>query len=251
MITALIVEDEKPAARRLTKLLADYNIEIQSTLHSLSDAQNWLDTKPEPDLIFLDIQLSDGLSFELFKNRSLKSAIIFTTAYDEYALKAFKLNSIDYLLKPIDKMELKSAIEKFENQHKKTGINFQDIKALFENKLEDKNYKERFTVKVGEHLKVFETNEIDCFMSEHKTSYLLTAQGRRYPLEKSLEEIDGLVSPKSFFRINRAYIIHINAIKDIITYSNSRLRIVLRQDIEEPLIVSRERVKDFKQWLDG
>lgn len=119
MITALIVEDEKPAARRLTKLLVDYNIEIQSTLHSLSDAQNWLDTNPDPDLVFLDIQLSDGLSFELFKNRTIKSAIIFTTAYDEYALKAFKLNSIDYLLKPIDKTELKSAIEKFESQQKK------------------------------------------------------------------------------------------------------------------------------------
>jgi DNA-binding LytR/AlgR family response regulator len=251
MIKAIIVEDEKPAARRLTKLLADFNIKIQSTLHSLSDAQHWLDRHSDPDLIFLDIQLSDGLSFELFKDRKIDSSIIFTTAYDEYALKAFKVNSIDYLLKPIDKAELQSAIEQFESNHKKTDLSFQDIKSLFENKLQDKNYKERFTVKVGEHLKVFETEEIDCFLSEHKTSYLLTTQGRRYPLEKSLEEIDGLVSPKSFFRINRAYIIHINAIKDIISYSNSRLRIVLRQDIDEPLIVSRERVKDFKQWLDG
>jgi DNA-binding LytR/AlgR family response regulator len=231
--------------------LSIYDIEIKSTLHSLEDIENWLDNNPDPDLIFLDIQLSDGLSFEIFKNRTVKSAIIFTTAYDEYALKAFKVNSIDYLLKPIDKSELKSAIDKFESQHKKNNINFEDIRALFENKLEEKHYKERFTIKVGEHLKVFETNEIECFFSEHKTSYLMTQQGRGYPLEKSLEEIDSLLSPKTFFRINRAYIIHIDAIKDIISYSNSRLRIVLRQEIDEPLIVSRERVKDFKEWLDS
>lgn len=202
-------------------------------------------------MIFLDIQLSDGLSFELFKNRKIKSAIIFTTAYDEYALKAFKVNSIDYLLKPIDKKELKSAIEKYENQHQKKQINFQDIRNLFEEKLENKAYKERFTIKVGEHLKVFEVDEIDGFLSQHKTSYLLTKQGRQYPLEKSLEEIDSMLSPKHFFRINRAFIVHINAIKDIISYSNSRLRVVLNYELDEPLIVSRERVKDFKSWLDN
>jgi DNA-binding LytR/AlgR family response regulator len=251
MIDAIIIEDEKPAARRLQKLLSEYNINIRSTIHSLADAKDWLDENTHPDLIFLDIQLSDGLSFELFKNRKIESAIIFTTAYDEYALKAFKVNSIDYLLKPIDKKELKSAIEKYENQQQKNHINFQDIRALFEEKLEDKAYKERFTIKVGEHLKVYEVNEIDGFLSQHKTSYLLTKQGRQYPLEKSLEEIDSLLSPKQFFRINRAFIININAIKDIISYSNSRLRIVLQHELDEPLIVSRERVKDFKAWLDS
>ncbi|RRO20889.1 LytR/AlgR family response regulator transcription factor [Flavobacteriaceae bacterium 14752] len=250
-MTAIIIEDEKPAARRLLKLLSDYDINILETLHSLSEAEHWLGHHRHPDLIFLDIQLSDGLSFELFNNRKIDSAIIFTTAYDEYALKAFKVNSIDYLLKPIDKEELKAAIQKYKSQQKHSNINFEDLKAMFGNTYEEQQYKERFTVKVGEHLKVFETNEINCFLSQHKTSYLLTKNGRQYPLEKSLEEIDSLLSPKYFFRINRAYIIHINAIKDIISYSNSRLRIVLRQDIDEPLIVSRERVKDFKQWLDG
>ncbi len=251
MITALIIEDEKPAARRLLKLLSNFDIELKGTLHSLSEAKSWLDQNTHPDLIFLDIQLSDGLSFELFKDRKIDAAIIFTTAYDEYALKAFKVNSIDYLLKPIDKKELKSAIEKYEKQHDKQQFNFQDIRALFEEKLEDKAYKERFTIKVGEHLRVFEVNEIDGFLSQHKTSYLLTNQGRQYPLEKSLEEIDALLSPKQFFRINRSFIVHINAIKDIISYSNSRLRIVLKHDMDEPLIVSRERVKDFKNWLDA
>lgn len=251
MINAIIIEDERPAARRLQKLLSNYDIGLKATLHSLAESQEWLDSNPDPDLIFLDIQLSDGLSFELFKNRKINSSIIFTTAYDEYALKAFKVNSIDYLLKPIDKKELKSAIEKYEHQHQKQQFDFKNIRSLFEENLQDKAYKERFTIKVGEHLKVFEVNEIDGFLSKHKTSYLLTKQGREYPLEKSLEEIDGLLSPKQFFRINRAFILHINAIKDIISYSNSRLRIVLQQDLEEPLIVSRERVKDFKEWLDS
>lgn len=251
MINAIIIEDEKPAARRLQKLLSVYDIDINAVIHSLAEAKEYLDTKPDPDLVFLDIQLSDGLSFELFKNRKIDSSIIFTTAYDEYALKAFKVNSIDYLLKPIDKKELKSAIEKYENQHKKQQFDFQDIRSLFEEKLQDKSYKERFTLKVGEHLKVFEVNEIDAFLSKHKTSYLLTKNGREYPLEKSLEEIDGLLSPKQFFRINRAFIVHIDAIKDIISYSNSRLRLILNHELDEPLIVSRERVKDFKAWLDS
>lgn len=250
-MTAIIVEDEKPAARRLLKLLKDYNLDILETVHSLADTQQWLDSHSHPDLIFLDIQLSDGLSFELFKDRTINSAIIFTTAYDEYALKAFKLNSIDYLLKPIDSEELESAIKKYESQRKNSTFNFEDLKSIFNNNIEEQNHKERFTVKVGEHLKVFETDEIDCFLSQHKTSYLVTRNGRQYPLEKSLEEIDKQLSPKTFFRINRAYIIHFNAIKDIISYSNSRLKVVLNQDLEEPLIVSRERVKDFKMWLDS
>lgn len=251
MITALIIEDEKLAARRLLKLLSIYDIEIKATLHSLSEAKNWLDNYKHPDLILLDIQLSDGLSFELFKHRNITSAIIFTTAYDEYALKAFKVNSIDYLLKPIDKNELKLAIEKFKVQHQKPSFSFEDLKSIFNGNLQEQNYKERFTVKVGEHLKVFETEEIDCFLSQHKTTYLVTKHGRQYPLEKSLEEVDGLLSPKTFFRINRTYIININALKDIISYTNSRLKVVLNQNLEDDLIVSRERVKDFKGWLDG
>lgn len=249
-MTALIIEDEKPAARRLLKLLKDYDIHILDTLHSLSEAENWLDCHSHPELIFLDIQLSDGLSFELFKNRSIKSAIIFTTAYDEYALKAFKINSIDYLLKPIDKDELKFAITQYKARQHRSTLSFEDLKTVFNNNFQEQNYKERFTVKVGEHLKVFETQEIDCFISQHKTSYLITKNGRQYPLEKSLEEIDSMLSPKIFFRINRAYIIHIKAIKDIVTYSNSRLKVILKQDLGESLIVSRERVKGFKTWLD-
>lgn len=250
-MNAIIIEDEKPAARRLLKLLDSYDIDIIGTLHSLQDAKDWLLNNPHPDLMFLDIQLSDGLSFELFKGLTINSAIIFTTAYDEYALKAFKLNSIDYLLKPIDKAELKSAIEKFKKQYKPVSLRYEDLQSIFNQKNEETHYKERFTVKVGDHLKVFEINEIDCFISQHKTSYLVNKQGRQYPLEKSLEDLEGLLSPKQFFRINRAFIIHINSLKDIVSYSNSRLRLFLKQDMDEVIIVSRERVKDFKAWLDS
>lgn len=250
-MNAIIIEDEKPAARRLLKLLDSYDIDIIGTLHSLQDAKDWLLNNPHPDLMFLDIQLSDGLSFELFKDLTINSAIIFTTAYDEYALKAFKLNSIDYLLKPIDKAELKSAIEKFKKQHKPVSLRYEDLQSIFNQKNEETHYKERFTVKVGDHLKVFEINEIDCFISQHKTSYLVNKQGRQYPLEKSLEDLEGLLSPKQFFRINRAFIIHIDSLKDIVSYSNSRLRLFLKQDMDEVIIVSRERVKDFKAWLDS
>ena len=250
-MNAIIIEDEKPAARRLLKLLDSYDIDIIGTLHSLQDAKDWLLNNPHPDLMFLDIQLSDGLSFELFKGLTINSAIIFTTAYDEYALKAFKLNSIDYLLKPIDKAELKSAIEKFKKQYKPVSLRYEDLQSIFNQKNEETHYKERFTVKVGDHLKVFEINEIDCFISQHKTSYLVNKQGRQYPLEKSLEDLEGLLSPKQFFRINRAFIIHINSLKDIVSYSNSRLRLFLKQEMDEVIIVSRERVKDFKAWLDS
>ena len=250
-MNAIIIEDEKPAARRLLKLLDNYDLDIIETLHSLQDAKQWLSNNPHPDLLFLDIQLSDGLSFELFKDQTIKSAIIFTTAYDEYALKAFKLNSIDYLLKPIDKEELASAIDKFKQQLKPISLKYEDLRSIFEEKSEETQYKERFTVKVGDHLKVFEVNEIECFLSQHKTSYLVTKQGRQYPLEKSLEELDGVLSPKQFFRINRSYIVHINGIKDIVSYSNSRLRLFLNQDLDDVIIVSRERVKDFKAWLDS
>ena len=152
----IIIEDEKPSARRLQRMLAKFEVEVITVLHSVNSAISWLLTNPHPDLIFLDIQLSDGLSFEIFEEISLESAIIFTTAYDEYALKAFKLNSIDYLLKPIDEDELKTAVEKYKSQHTKqpeVQLNFDDIRKLLVNPI-DRKYKKRYTIKVGQHLKL-------------------------------------------------------------------------------------------------
>ena len=248
----VIIEDEKPAARRLQRMLAVFNLNITQMLHSVEEAINWFQQNEHPDLIFLDIQLSDGLSFEIFEEVPVKSAIIFTTAYDEYALKAFKLNSIDYLLKPIDEDELKVAVEKFkEQQPQKTDlqVNIDDIRKLLINPI-DRKYKKRFTIKVGQHIKIIHTDEIECFYSENKATYIHTNGNRSYLIDNSLEYWEEQLDPEQFFRVNRTFIVHINAIKDIVSYTNSRLQLKLHTYEELEIIVSRERVKDFKSWID-
>lgn len=251
-MSVLIIEDEKPAARRLSRMLAELGIEVETMLHSVEESINWFQKNKHPELIFLDIQLSDGLSFEIFEEVEVKSAIIFTTAYDEYALKAFKLNSIDYLLKPIDEDELKVAVEKFkENQPKQSDIqvNIDDIRKLLINPV-DRKFKKRFTIKVGQHIKIIHVDEIECFYSENKSTYIHTNSNRNYLIDHSLEHWQEQLDPEQFFRVNRTYIIHINAIKDIISYTNSRLKLVLHSYNETEIIVSRERVKEFKNWID-
>lgn len=244
----VIIEDEKPAARRLQRLLKECNIEVHTMLHSVKEAVNWFKNNTHPDLILLDIQLSDGLSFEIFDQVEINSAIIFTTAYDEYALKAFKLNSIDYLLKPIDEEELEHALQQFKQKEEKASFNIENIKNLFQNQ-SVKEYKNRFSIKVGQHLKIINQDEIECFYSQDKASYLYTNSNRNYLLDYSLEKLEKMINPKLFFRVNRTYIVHINHIKDIIAYTNSRLEIKLNAYQESKIIVSREKVKDFKKWI--
>ncbi|WP_237275391.1 LytR/AlgR family response regulator transcription factor [Tenacibaculum ovolyticum] len=251
-MNVIIIEDEKPAARRLSRMLSGLNIEVQTMLHSVEESINWFQDNKHPDLIFLDIQLSDGLSFEIFEEIEVKSAIIFTTAYDEYALKAFKLNSIDYLLKPLDEDELKVAVDKFkENQIKQSDVkvNIDDIRKLLINPV-DRKFKKRFTIKVGQHIKIIHVDEIECFYSENKSTYIHTNANRNYLIDHSLEYWQEQLNPEHFFRVNRTFIVHINAIKDIISYTNSRLKIILHTYIETEIIVSRERVKEFKNWID-
>lgn len=248
----LIIEDEKPAARRLARLLETCGVSVSHMLHSVEESINWFNTHSHPDLIFLDIQLSDGLSFEIFDAIEIRSPIIFTTAYDEYALQAFKLNSIDYLLKPIDEEELQAAIEQFKKHTpSKEGlkIDFEDIRNLLVNPLE-REYKKRFTARVGQHIKIINAEDIECFYSENKGTYAATADGRNYLLDTTLEQLEGELSPDTFFRVSRKFYIHINHIRDIVSYSNSRLKIKLNRYNEQEIIVSRERVKDFKLWLE-
>lgn len=252
MIKVIIIEDEKPSARRLKRMLSEINIEAQAMLHSVSEAVAWFESNEHPDLIMLDIQLSDGLSFEIFERVEVKSAIIFTTAYDEYALKAFKLNSIDYLLKPIDDEELETAIDKFKSNHSEPHdilVDIDHIKKLLINPL-DKEYKKRFTIKVGQHLRVVDTEDIECFYSEHKATYCHTIDRKNYLLDFSLEQVEDKLDPLKFFRVNRKFIIHIDGISDIISYTNSRLQVKLKHFSEQEIIVSRERVRDFKKWLE-
>lgn len=252
-MNVLIIEDEKPSARRLKRMLDQLGVSVNQMLHSVEEAINWFDNNPHPDLIFLDIQLSDGLSFEIFDAVDVESAIIFTTAFDEYALQAFKLNSIDYLLKPIDDDELKLAVDKYKARMPKqqnVALNFDDIKKLLGATVVEREYKKRFTTKIGQHLKMITVDEIECFYSENKGTYAATIDGRNYLLDTTLELLEDELAPDMFFRVSRKFFVNINAIKDIISYTNSRLQIKLNHWNEQEIIVSRERVKDFKIWLE-
>ena len=248
----IIIEDEKPAARLLQRKLEKLNIKVDVMLHSVEESIAWFSENEHPDLIFLDIQLSDGLSFEIFEKVNVKSAIIFTTAYDEYALKAFKLNSIDYLLKPIDEDELEIAVSKFKDNLPKPEtslqLDFEQIKKMLQNPFE-KNFKTRFTVKIGQHLKVITTDEIECFFSENKGTYIHTLDNRNYLIDGTLELLENDLDPKYFFRVSRKFIIPLKSIKEIQVHSNSRLKIILPTYKDDEVIVSREKVQEFKTWI--
>lgn len=254
-MTTLIIEDEKPAARLLQRKLEKLDIAVQTMLHSVEESIDWFGNNEHPDLIFLDIQLSDGLSFEIFEKIDIKSAIIFTTAYDEYALKAFKLNSIDYLLKPIDEDDLETAVAKYKTRIPKPDdvkqnlqLNFEQIRQMLSNPFE-KTYKERFTVKIGQHLKVITKDEIECFFSENKGTYIHTYDNRDYLIDSTLEILEQELDKKDFFRVSRKFIVPLKAIKEIQVYTNSRLKVILPTYKEDEVIVSREKVQDFKSWL--
>jgi DNA-binding LytR/AlgR family response regulator len=254
-MTTLIIEDEKPAARLLQRKLEKLEIAVETMLHSVEESIHWFQNNEHPDLIFLDIQLSDGLSFEIFEKIDIKSAIIFTTAYDEYALKAFKLNSIDYLLKPIDEDDLEVAVAKFKTRIPKADpgnqnlqLDFEQIRRMLSNPFE-KNYKKRFTVKIGQHLKVITSEEIECFFSENKGTYIHTFDNRNYLIDSTLEILEQELDMKDFFRVSRKFIVPLQAIKEIQVYTNSRLKVILPTYKEDEVIVSREKVQDFKNWL--
>ncbi len=246
----LIIENEYRASKKLERLLdeIDSGIEVVDVLESVENAINWFHNNPYPELIFMDIQLDDGICFEIFENCEIKTPVIFTTAYDEYSLKAFKVNSVDYLLKPIDFEELKKAIEKFKMIHDK---------QLYYNKFEliinqlQTTKKERFLVKIGEHYKSIPIGNINCFYIKDRCNFIKIDEGNNYAIDYSLEKIEQMIEPKMFFRVNRNFIINFNAIQDILAYSSSRLKITLKNanDIEE-ILVSRERVADFKKWMD-
>jgi len=251
-MNVIIIEDEKPSARRLNRMLQSFGLEIVTMLHSVQESLEWFQLNQHPDLIFLDIQLSDGLSFEIFENIEIKSAVIFTTAYDEYALQAFKLNSIDYLLKPIDAVELEKAVLKYKEripENTKFSLDLDDIKKLLVNPIE-RIYKKRFTIKIGQHLKMMNIDTIECFYSENKGTYMHTNDNRDYLIDSTLDELEKELEPRTFFRVSRKFYVNINAIKDMVSYTNSRLQIKLNSYNNQEVIVSRERVRDFKDWIE-
>jgi DNA-binding LytR/AlgR family response regulator len=250
-MNCLIVEDEKVAAARLVGLIKKYDpsIAITEIVQTVKNTVQWLNTHQAPDLIFMDIQLADGLSFEIFEQTIVKTPIIFTTAYDEYALKAFKVNSIDYLLKPIDQNELNNAINKFKENNIPKEITTQVFDSILHSLT--KKYKNKFVLKVGEHIKVFNLEDIQCFYSMEKYTFLQNNSGRDYAINYTLDQLEDLLDPALFFRINRKFIVSFSAISDIISYSNSRLKVKLKSNESDDLLVSREKVQDFKKWLEN
>lgn len=250
---ALIVEDEAPAARRLQQLIKENVpfLEVLAIADGINMAVKWLNSNPPPDLIFMDIQLADGLSFEIFSKTNISSPVIFTTAYDEYALKAFKVNSIDYLLKPIEKEDLVRSIDKLKRLKKQllTSETF-PIEALLETLKLNKNYKSRFLVKIGEKLVSVSIDSIAYFISEDKLTFLVTTENKRYPLDYSLDDLDNMLDPKFFFRLNRQCLAKINSIQSIHNYFNGKLKLFLIPPTPKEMIVSREKSAPFKQWLE-
>ena len=251
--TILIIEDEPEAADRLRKVVTSLLPEsrIVGVLDAVNTSVKWLQTHPAPDLVFMDIQLADALSFEIFSEVEVQSPVIFTTAYNEYALKAFKVNSIDYILKPLDEAEVRGALKKLEalrgqatNHEKMLESITMAMQSL------TKRYKERFILRVGEHLRSVEVGDILFFFSLDKASFAQTADGRKHILDFTMDQLESVLDPDKFFRINRKYIVSVKSIQDMISHVNSRLRLVLRTSDDPDIIVARERVQEFKDWMD-
>jgi DNA-binding LytR/AlgR family response regulator len=254
MYKVLIIEDEKPAAEWLRQLILKFDpqISVLAVIDSVSSAVEWFQQNHAPDLVFMDIQLADGLSFGVFDRVNVVSPVIFTTAYEEYAIKAFKVNSVDYLLKPISYHELEASFQKFGDR-----VRYSQSTPTLTIELLDKvkemlrkKYKTRFVIKVGEHLKSIAVEDILFFYSLEKATFLCTSDLKTYLVDYSLDRISEMVDERCFFRINRKYILSNQSIADIIFYSNSRLKIKLKKLDEEGIIVSRDKVAAFKEWLD-
>ena len=250
MIKTLIIEDELPAAQRLQTLIAEASpdIHVESILDSIEASVDWLQHHASPELIFLDIQLSDGLSFEIFKKIKVDSFIIFTTAFDEYAIKAFELNSIDYLLKPVNKEHLTRALEKFRTMHGRLQFDVNQLLNVIENR--KSAYKSRFVINIGSKIKSIETEEIAFFYSMEKSTFLSTKEGKSYPVDFSLDNLETMVNPEVFFRINRQYLVSYKAISKILVLSKSRIRLEFIPAPDEEIFVSNARTPEFRKWLD-
>ena len=246
----IIIEDEKLSAEYLGNLLKriDASIEVVAMFDSVKKSVEALKKEPEVDLLFLDIHLADGLSFEIFSKIAIDTPVVFTTAYDEYAIKAFKLNSVDYLLKPIGKDDLQLAIEKFKKLNIKQHTMLENITNVYHQL--NKQYKTRFMVKLGESIVSVKTDDIVHFVAEDGITILVTKDKKRYAVDYTLEQLTDFISPIDFFRMNRKVIISINAVQKVSTYFNSRLKLNSEVLDDEASIVSRARVNDFKLWLD-
>jgi DNA-binding LytR/AlgR family response regulator len=250
---AIVVEDEELAAERLVDLVKsiDSSIEIAAQLDTIADTIQYLRTQPPPDVIFLDIQLADGRSFEIFEKAPIDSPIIFITAYDQFTLKAFKLNSIDYLLKPVQKEDLRLALEKLKKLTRKV-LNSEELDVLKEIiKSKGQSYKQRLVIKAGNKIQFKPAEEVSYFFADGKEAYMVSRkENRKHLIGYTLEELENILDPKDFFRISRKFIVRADAIAEVKGLISSKLEVKLFQSTEHELAVSRERAQEFKTWLD-
>jgi DNA-binding LytR/AlgR family response regulator len=250
---AIVVEDEELAAERLIDLIKaiDPTIEIVAQPDTVADTLHFLKTQPVPDVIFLDIQLADGRSFEIFERASIDSPIIFITAYDQFTLKAFKVNSIDYLLKPVQKEDLRLALEKLKKLNRK-GLNGDELDLLKEIiKSKGQSYKQRLVIKAGNKIQFKPAEEVAYFFADGKEAYMVSRkENRKHLIGYTLEELEEILDPRDFFRISRKFIVRADAIAEVKGLISSRLEVKLIQNTEHELAVSRERAQDLKTWLD-
>lgn len=247
----LILEDETLAAEKLQNLLqeVDSSLEVIDILKSVESAVEWLNENEHPDLIISDIRLLDGLSFDIFKQVEVNKPVIFTTAYDQYAIKAFETNSIDYLLKPVQKDKLAASIAKFKKiagQDQK--LPYDQIMRMIESK--DKEYKLRFMIRSGNKILAVPVEKIAYFFSQNKLTFIVTTDNKKYPYDQPLETIDQQLDPKIFFRANRKYVVKFEAISEIHPYFKGRIKINLRPEADDEVVISAEKTPEFKHWLD-
>jgi DNA-binding LytR/AlgR family response regulator len=254
----LIIEDEELAAKKLQKILAavDENAEVVGIADSIRSSVNWLQNNPSPELILMDIELADGQSFEIFDKVEVKSTVIFTTSYDEFALKAFKVNSVDYLLKPIQKEDLKSALDKlnnmksiYSNGQNNTSQRMDNLIKELQLKLQPKEYRKRFLVKLGQKLISIEIDEIAYFYSDGRLNFFKTKDHKKFVVDYTMDELEEMLDPESYFRISRSFYVSIDSIDQIHDYFGNRLILHLKPVVDKEAIVSREKVTDFKKWM--
>ncbi|OIN57981.1 LytR/AlgR family response regulator transcription factor [Arsenicibacter rosenii] len=263
-MNVFLIEDEELAVRKLSKLLQEVapDIQIVGTAASVRASVAWLDSNTAPDLILMDIELADGQSFEIFEQTTVSSPVIFTTSYDEYALKAFKVNSIDYLLKPIKRHELEASLSKYQRLHQGTDLNLPSTKndtdsaaaidALVQQlrqQIQPTDFRRRFLVKHRQQWIPIEVNDIAFFYTEEGISFFRTTTNQKYAVDYTLDELEKMLDPDQFFRANRQFITHIQSVQQIHPYFNNKLKLILKPVTDEEVVISREKATDFKKWM--
>ncbi|PIB36645.1 hypothetical protein BFP72_15170 [Reichenbachiella sp. 5M10] len=253
----LIIEDERFAQDELKRLLAatPYTIEIIECFESIEETVEWFEENDEPDLVFMDIQLSDGLSFEIFQQAKVTCPIVFTTAFENYAIRAFKVNSIDYLLKPIEQKDLEAALEKYtnlksEDEEGSVSLSVDQVQQLLKLSDEQRDYKKRFIIKSGDRLRHVSVEDIAYFYAEDDYTYLVAKEGAKYIISFKLDELVKQLDPNDFFRLSRKYIANIHSIKLVNKYFNSRLEVILQPETKDQILISRVRVPEFLSWME-